>query len=141
MATELRREECDRLLRDSGSGVLSLSDGSETYAVPESFGYDGERLFFQLVWDTDSKKMAFIETTELATFTAFREEPAESVIVQGKLGPVPEDGQVLAATAIAENAVLPTLNVSPKKSPKELTFEFYTLEPTSISGRAFDAFV
>jgi nitroimidazol reductase NimA-like FMN-containing flavoprotein (pyridoxamine 5'-phosphate oxidase superfamily) len=140
MAIELTRNECDTLLREQNIGVLSLANGEDTYAIPESFGYNGENLYFQLVYDEDSDKMSFLEMTRKTTFTVYTESPAESVIVQGKIDPVSEDNQTLAATAIAENAVLPSLNVSLDKTPEELMFEFYRLQPESISGRRFESF-
>jgi len=108
MAEEMERTAIDAHLIDAGVGVLSLGSDADTYAVPESFGYDGECLYFQLVFDKDSTKMAFIDTTDMATFTVFTEDPPQSVLVRGHLEPVPEAEQTQAATAIAENANIPT---------------------------------
>ncbi|MDL0142354.1 pyridoxamine 5'-phosphate oxidase family protein [Halobacterium salinarum] len=57
MTTELSRTESDTLLFESGVGVLALTDGTEAYSIPESFGYDGETLYFQFVYTPESKKM------------------------------------------------------------------------------------
>lgn len=40
-ATRLTDETIDSFLREQPAGTLSLTNGQETYAVPESFGYDG----------------------------------------------------------------------------------------------------
>lgn len=133
----LSRDEIDDTLRDAGAGVLSLTDGQDTYAVPESFGYDGERLYFQSVYGDDSRKMAFIETTDLATFTVFTERPAKSVIVRGQLDPVPEDEMLRAQRAIAANATIPALNVSPDTRIDDLDFSIHRLDPEERSGRRF----
>jgi nitroimidazol reductase NimA-like FMN-containing flavoprotein (pyridoxamine 5'-phosphate oxidase superfamily) len=138
MTDELSREECDELLREMGSGVLSLTDGGETYAIPMSFGYDGVDLYFQFVDTDDSRKTAFIETTAVSTFTVYTEAPPRSVIVRGTLEPT--DDEALAAAAISENAVIPSLNVSSEESLDDLVFEFYHLSPTEVSGRAFEMF-
>jgi nitroimidazol reductase NimA-like FMN-containing flavoprotein (pyridoxamine 5'-phosphate oxidase superfamily) len=135
--TELRRDEIDTILRDAGAGVLSLADGRDTYAVPESFGYDGEHLYFQPVYDDASDKMAFVEATDLATFTVFTERPAESVIVRGRLVPVGDDETILAQRAIAANATIPALNVSPDTPIEELDCTLYRLTPEELSGRRF----
>ncbi|QHS16282.1 pyridoxamine 5'-phosphate oxidase family protein [Halopenitus persicus] len=138
MATvQLEADEIDEILRTAGSGVLSLCDGAETYAVPESFGYDGNALYFQLVHDDDSEKMAFIETTDAATFTVYDESPAESVIVRGPIETVPEDDHAIAMNAIAENAAIPTLNVSPTAALETLSMDLYQIRPADVSGRAF----
>ncbi|MGQ4556248.1 pyridoxamine 5'-phosphate oxidase family protein [Halobellus sp. GM3] len=138
MTTEMARPEIDERLRDSGAGVLSLTDGAETYAVPEAFGYDGDRLYFQFVTNGDSRKMTFIGTTEIATLTVFTERPAESVVVRGRLVPVPVDEQKRAAMAISENADIPAVNVFPETTPEGLTMEFYQLVPDAYSGRRFN---
>jgi len=138
MTREMGRAEIDDLLQGRGAGVLSLTDGSETYGIPESFGYDGELLYFQLVYDGDSEKMQLMESTETASFTVFTEEPAESVLVRGALERVPETAQTRAATAIAENANIPTLNVFPNTGPDDLSMAFFQLVPEEFSGRKFN---
>ncbi|ELY45163.1 pyridoxamine 5'-phosphate oxidase family protein [Natronorubrum sulfidifaciens] len=136
-ATALTRDEIDAFLREQGSGVLSLTDGAETYAVPESFGYDGGDLYFQLVSEPDSEKLAFIETTDVATLTVFTDTPARSVLVRGPLESVPDADRARASSAIAANATIPTLNVSPDSPTEALSFEFYRLVPQDLTGRAF----
>jgi nitroimidazol reductase NimA-like FMN-containing flavoprotein (pyridoxamine 5'-phosphate oxidase superfamily) len=140
MATELISTECDAVLRESGVGVLALTDGDEAYSIPESFGYDGETVYFQFAHTPESKKMAFLETTETATLTVYDEQPAKSVLVQGPVEHVPEDKQPQAASAITENASIPTLNVSPETTLKDVTMNYYQLAPTTITGREFDQF-
>jgi nitroimidazol reductase NimA-like FMN-containing flavoprotein (pyridoxamine 5'-phosphate oxidase superfamily) len=140
MTTELTQEEIDLLLCESGVGVLALTNGSEAYSIPESFGYDGETLYFQFVYTPDSKKMALLETTDTATFTVYDEQPAQSVLAQGPVESVPKENEPKAATAITENASIPTLNVYPDTRPDELTIEFYRLQPTTVTGRHFSAF-
>ena len=132
-------DEIDALLEEQGAGVLSLAADSDSYAVPESFGYDGEDIYFQFVYDDDSRKRAYMETTELVTFTVFTEEPARSVVVRGRLERVPADDEVLAAAAIAENAEVPTLNVIPDEEMEDLTAEHVRLVPEEVSGRVFEA--
>jgi len=137
VAVEMTVDEVDDFLRRQGSGTLSLADGAESYAVPESFGYDGEHLYFQLVQTDDSRKMQFIETTEVATLTAWHEEPPRSVVVHGAIEPVPETEEAAAANAIAENAMVPTLNVLPDCTLEELGMTYYRLIPAEQSGRKF----
>ncbi|QDX39461.1 pyridoxamine 5'-phosphate oxidase family protein [Salarchaeum sp. JOR-1] len=146
MTSELERPAVDQLLRANGTGVLALTNGTgvlaltngpDAYSFPESFGYDGEALYFQFVYDEDSKKMAFLETTDTASFTVYTTDPPESVIVTGPIEKVPEADRTVAAAVIAENAEIPTLNTDPEKHPRELTFDFYRLLPRELSGRVF----
>ncbi|WP_225336221.1 pyridoxamine 5'-phosphate oxidase family protein [Halomicrobium urmianum] len=139
-AALMEQSKVESLLRDENTGVLSLSDGTETYAVPQSFAFDGEDLYFQLVHSEDSRKMSFIETTDMATFTVFTDDmTAYSVIVQGEIEAVPETEIVRASRAFSENSVVPMLNVSIHKSVDELDFDFYRLRPVEITGRKFGA--
>lgn len=131
--------EIEKHLREIGTGVLSLTDGSETYAVPESFGYDGEDLYFQLVLHEASRKQSFIETTDIASVTVYAEQPARSIVVRGDLERLPDEEAHMATAALAENAVIPTLNVIPDAPVAELTFAYYRLTPREITGRKFGA--
>lgn len=136
-ARTLDRAEIDAHLRELGVGVLSLADGGETYAVPESFGYDGDALYFQFGYDDDSDKMSHVGTTDIATFTAYTVDPAWSVVVRGRLEFVPESDATTATEALASNATIPNVNVSPDAADGEIRFTFYRLVPDDISGRAF----
>jgi nitroimidazol reductase NimA-like FMN-containing flavoprotein (pyridoxamine 5'-phosphate oxidase superfamily) len=136
-AEELSRDEIDSILREATVGTLSMADGGDTYAVPQSFGYDGEDLYFQLVSHKESRKIAYLETTDRITLTVIVEDPWRSVIVQGPLRKVPDEDQQIAANAIAENATIPTLNVSIETPLEELATDFYQLEPETLSGRRF----
>src|SRR6056297_1301619 len=124
MTVDMSPSEIDALLEDSNAGVLSLTNGAETYAVPESFGYDGECLYFQFVYNEESQKMAFIETTDVATLTVFTENPTESILVRGRLEAVSDGNQPHAAAAISENASVPTLNVLPDTASEDLSMTF-----------------
>jgi len=140
MTSELSESESDELLCEAGVGVLAVTDGSDAYSVPESFGYDGERLYFQFVYTDDSKKMAFLEETETVSFTVHEATPARSVIVQGEVERVPDDDESRAATAIAENASIPTLNVYPGTGPDDIDIDYYQLTPSEITGRQFELY-
>jgi nitroimidazol reductase NimA-like FMN-containing flavoprotein (pyridoxamine 5'-phosphate oxidase superfamily) len=137
--TRMSRSEIDDFLENRGTGVLSLAYETDAYAVPESFGYDGEHLYFQLVYDDDSRKMACIDATDTVTFTAFTQTPPRSVIVRGALEAVSAEDEPLATEVIAENADVPTLNVLPDSQLEDLTTEHYRLVPEELSGRKFGA--
>jgi len=136
-ADEMTAEEVDAFLRDRGSGVLALTDGAESYAIPESFGYDGDALYFQLVHEEESRKMALVESTDVATLTAYTETPAASVVARGPLDVVSDGDALLASEALAENGTVPTLNVSTETPPSELAFDYYRLTPDDLTGRVF----
>jgi nitroimidazol reductase NimA-like FMN-containing flavoprotein (pyridoxamine 5'-phosphate oxidase superfamily) len=132
-------QEIDAFLTAQGAGVLSLAADADSHAVPASFGYDGDHLFFQFVFDDASRKRSYIEASDLVTFTALTEDPARSVVVRGTLERVPTDEETHAAGAIAETAEIPTLNVIPDAEMTRLTMEHYRLVPEQVTGRKFDA--
>jgi len=90
------RDEIDDFLRAQGTGVLSLSRDGTAYAVPVSFGYADDSLYFFLLrFGDDSRKLDFVETTDEASFTTYDVEDANrwrSVVVSGPLTEV-SDGE------------------------------------------------
>jgi hypothetical protein len=133
----MRRDDIDAYLRERGVGVLSLADGAETYAIPESFGYDGDALYFQFGYDDDSDKMDYVATTAVATFTVHTTDPARSVVARGPIAPVSDSATDRAAAALAANATIPNLNVSPDTADEDVDFVLYRLTPEVLSGRTF----
>lgn len=92
---ELTRDEIDRLPVEEGVGLLSLADDGVAYAVPISFGYDGEDrpYFFAIRFGEKSRKAEFMERTDTATFVVYTvSSPTKwrSVLVTGEVGTVPE---------------------------------------------------
>jgi nitroimidazol reductase NimA-like FMN-containing flavoprotein (pyridoxamine 5'-phosphate oxidase superfamily) len=136
-AHDMRRDEIDAFLRDVGTGVLSLTDGVETYAIPESFGYDAGTLYFQFGYDDDSDKLSYLSTTDVATFTAYTVDPARSVVARGPVERVTDQADDRAVAALAENATIPNVNVSPDTPDGDVQFACYRLDPDELTGRAF----
>ena len=67
MGTPMDSRDIDRLLTDSGWGVLSLAEGDEPYSIPVSFGYDGEDVFLALIRDSpENTKFEFIDEGQRA---------------------------------------------------------------------------
>jgi len=129
--------EVDAFLRKRGTGVLSLTADAETYAIPESFGYDGDALYFQFGYDDDSDKLSYVSTTDVATFTAYTVDPARSVVARGGIESLPAADADRATAAMAANATIPNVNVSPEADDGDVDFAFYRLQPEELSGRAF----
>lgn len=111
---EMSDEKIDSFLREQGVGVLSLTDGEDTYGVPVSFGYDGEEsLYFVFLRIGErSKKVEFAEQTGRAALTVY-DAPSKhvwtSVIAFGTLHRVPDDEWQELEAAIEDNAWYPSL--------------------------------
>lgn len=111
---KMDEQQIERFLRDQGFGVLSLTDGSEAYGVPVSFGYDGDsRLFFVFLRvGEQSKKERFAERTERASFTTYdviSKHEWRSVIASGRLRRVADDEWESVEQAVNDNAWYPSL--------------------------------
>ena len=85
-------------LRETETGVLSLSRDNESYAVPMAHYYDGDGLYVRLGVTDGSRKQAFIEATETACYVCYgteatddpREIDSWSVMLTGRLSEVPQ---------------------------------------------------
>ncbi|MFB6176502.1 MAG: pyridoxamine 5'-phosphate oxidase family protein [Halobaculum sp.] len=136
VANEMSAEEIERALRDHGTGVLSLARAGESYAIPVSYGYDGERCYFVFVgYHEPSTKAEFAETTERATLTVYDAPGIDewhSVILRGPLRKLTtaEDWDA-ANEAIEANAWYPSLfrNADPRGN-----VDLWALDPEEATG-------
>lgn len=97
----LSREESDAILREGTSGVLALSgDGGYPYAVPLSYLYDGERIFFHCA--KSGHKLDAIRRDPKASFCVIGQDDVvpskyttyfQSVIVFGTLRILEDDDE------------------------------------------------
>ena len=102
---ELSRQDCDAILYSCTSGVLALTgDGGWPYAVPLSYVYDGEKIFFHCA--TSGHKLDAVRSEPRCSFCVVAQDevsPEEyttrfkSVIAFGRLRVLEEDAQKRAA--------------------------------------------
>lgn len=64
-------EAVEARLEEAETGVLSLADDGDAYGVPLAYHWDGESFLFRLGVHPDSEKLAYIETTERASFLVY----------------------------------------------------------------------
>lgn len=135
-AVTMSDEEIGSLLRDQGFGVLSLAAENTAYAVPMSFGYDGQQLYFVFLQTAEeSTKIAFSDQTELAAFGVYdinSKHDWRSAIVYGSMTELPEDDWNAAVQAVKDNAWHPNLFAS--ASPMQ-GLQWWTLVPEDRTGR------
>lgn len=89
----LDRAAIDGRLAGAETGVLSLARDDEAYSIPVAYHWDGEAFVFRLGDHAESEKMAFIESTDLASFLVYDYRPADeswSVLATGRLERIPE---------------------------------------------------
>jgi len=116
---EMTDEEMVETLADVGYGTLSLSEEAGPYAVPVSFGYDGDAAYTYLLrFGEESRKIDAAERTERACLTVFEVESRfdwRSVVVTGPLEEV--DDVEHAEEVMEDNAWHPSLFASAATEP------------------------
>lgn len=131
--------EIDAFLGSAGYGVLAF--GSEgPYAVPMSYGYDAARreLYLHMSSFEGSEKQTRLEESTAVSLVVTRYERPDrwrSVVVDGQLKRLSadevRDRDVLSVFADSKLASVDVF--SPE--PSEISFEWYALTPTDITGR------
>ena len=138
---EMSDEEIDEFLYEQGHGTLSLGNRREMYGVPISFGYDGEKLYMSLLeFGDDSEKMAFVETTDVASLTVYAVATRfdwKSVVVRGEITDVPEEEIEYMDETLDDNAWFPT--IFPPSDPMT-GVHHVALVPEQMSGRKGQAY-
>lgn len=92
--TGLDRDAIDDRLRSAETGVLSLAAGDDAYGIPLAYHWDGDRFVFRLGDHPDSEKMAFLGSTDRASFLVYHytaPEDSWSVLATGRLRELPAD--------------------------------------------------
>ncbi|QCC50167.1 pyridoxamine 5'-phosphate oxidase family protein [Halapricum salinum] len=120
------------------TGVLSLADGNDAYAVPVSFYFqpDDQQLYFRLGFAPGSQKQKFLERTDLASFVVHGRADGrwKSVVASGRLEIVETeqrlDDPVLEAVQRLE---IPYFRVFDRPTD-EIEFGIYRLRAESLKG-------
>lgn len=136
---EMTDDEIDTFLDAVGYGVLAFG-GDGPYAVPMSYGYDAERrrVYLHMSSFDDSEKQTRLANSKAVSLVVTQYERPDrwrSVVVDGEL-------RRLSADAVREQDVHSVFADSKLASvdvfspdPSEISFEWYALEPTGITGR------
>lgn len=107
---EMDPAEVEAFLREQGVGLLALADAGTAYAVPISFGYDGEDAlyFFLLRFGEDSRKLDYLDATTEATLVVYDVQSStnwRSVVAAGPIERVPESDHEEMEAAMYDNAL------------------------------------
>lgn len=137
---EMSEREVEQVLKTAKYGVLSLAVADEAYAVPMSFGYDGEGLYFVFRRPaTGSRKLEFVEGTGRATFVvadvATKHDWA-SVLVEGPIGPVDDGEWPALLDALDEGAWFPS--VFSETDPREDFLGYYLVAERATGRKGAD---
>ena len=136
---EMTDDEIDSFLSDGGYGVLAFG-GNEPYAVPMSYGYNSKRreLYLHMSsFDGSEKQARLAESKSVSLVVSQYERPDRwrSVVVDGALESLSEleirQRDVLSVFADSKLASVDVFS----PDPAEISFDWYVLEPTDITGR------
>lgn len=154
MFREMRRkkqalslEECEQILYHGTSGVLALAgDDDYPYAVPISYVYDGEKLYFHCA--TSGHKLDAIRRNPKASFCVIGEDRVipekyttyfKSVIVFGILAIVDKEADKYAAIQKLALKYAPSSSSTSRKKAIENEWEslcILEMKVTHMSGKA-----
>ena len=136
--TEMSAAETDAFLGRNETGVLALARSDDPYAVPISYGYDGEtrQFYLRLVSTPESEKRAFLGSEPAAKLVVYEEDGDvyRSVVATGRL--VEIDPGELTVERIEQygRAKRPLFEIWGQEKP-DLDIKLYALEPEELSGR------
>lgn len=138
--TEMTPSEIDAFLARHETGVLSLAEGDEPYAIPISYGYDAdERVFYmRLVSTPESEKRQYLASEPRARLVVYEEtddgETYRSVVAVGTLEEIRPDE--LTADRIEQyGAARRPLFEIWGQSKEDLNIQLYEFAPESQNGR------
>jgi hypothetical protein len=146
--TEMTSAEIDAFLGRHETGVLSLAEGGTPYAIPVSYGYDGERRAFyvRLVSTPESEKRRFLGSSPSARLVVYEEADREgphgsgdratyrSVVAVGALEHVTPEELTVEHIEQYGAAKRPLFEIW-GESKRDLDIQLYTLDPEQLSGR------
>ena len=136
--TILSDNEIDSFLARHETGVISLAREGTSYAVPISYGYDGEhrRFYLRLVSNPESEKRAFLESTPHTRVVVYEEDDPVymSVVATGTLRETSRDELTVEHIEQYSEAKRPLFEIWGESLPA-LDVRLYRLDPDELSGR------
>jgi hypothetical protein len=137
-AVALDDDAVDEFLGPGGTGVLALAREGESYAIPVSYGFDGdERIFYlRLAFGPSSHKRTFISGTDVATLVVQRDtdDGWTSAVARGSLSEVTEAALSGAVSRAIHTMDIPFVEIYDRPA-RDLDYELFRLAPDSLTGR------
>lgn len=135
---EMSATEVDAFLSRHETGVLSLARDETPYAIPISYGFDGESrdVFLRLVSTPDSEKREFLASDPRARIVVYEEDGDEyaSVVGVGTLHRVDLDDLTPETIAQYGETQRPLFEIW-AEGKSDLDIELYRFVPERLTGR------
>lgn len=138
--TEMAEDVIDDFLGQCETGVLSLAQANEPYAIPISYGYDAsERVFYlRLVSTPESEKRKFLSSSPRARLVIYDEMDSgttyRSVVATGFLEEIPPEELTVNHIEQYSAAKRPLFEIW-GQSKRDLNIKLYKFKLTELSGR------
>lgn len=132
--------EMNDFLGRQETGVLSLADADEPYAVPISYGYDAtdQTFYMRLVSTPESEKRQFLASSPRARLVVYEENESRtdyrSVVAVGSLTEIPPEELTVDHVEQYGEAKRPLFEIW-GESKQNLNIRLYELDPDELSGR------
>ncbi|WP_458188461.1 pyridoxamine 5'-phosphate oxidase family protein [Haladaptatus sp. NG-WS-4] len=137
-AVQMTDREIIDFLGRGGTGVLSLADEGEAYAIPVSYGFDASarRFFVRLGFADESEKRTYLDASETARLVVYDEVASgwKSVIASGRIELVTDSDVDVSVVRVLREAELPIRTMF-DVPPDDVEFEMYQLVVDDLSGR------
>jgi nitroimidazol reductase NimA-like FMN-containing flavoprotein (pyridoxamine 5'-phosphate oxidase superfamily) len=119
------------------TGVLSLAEGNDSYAIPVSFAHKADEgaVYFRLGYGADSNKRRFVGAVDTASFVVHdqTDEGWKSVVVHGELEQLSENSLDSTVVQSVRDLDIPYFNVFDDASGN-LEFVIVRLDAASLTG-------
>lgn len=137
-AIRLDDDERDAFLGNGGTGVISLdtAEGDPPHSLPVSYGYDAttETFYFRLAVEPDTEKGELDGRAVSFVVHGESDDRWHSVVAAGRLDPTDDESIATEALEGFDRIHIPLIDIF-GEPPKEVSFEFYRLDPERIGTR------
>ena len=135
---ELDDDARDELLGNGGTGVISLSTAADDapHSLPVSYGYDAtaETFYFRLATDGDSEKGELADRPVSFVTYDQTDDEWQSVVAAGVLESTANEEIATETLAGLERVTIPYVDIFGEPL-EDVSFEFYRLDPASLTAR------
>lgn len=127
--------EITDFLKSQQTGVLSLADDDESYAIPVSFAYQNGDIYIRLGYGTDSQKRDFVETSDYVSFVVYdrTDDGWKSVVVRGTPETLAENSVDSTIAEVTRTLEIPFFRVF-RQDTDELEFNIVRIEVDDSTG-------
>ncbi|WP_158059267.1 pyridoxamine 5'-phosphate oxidase family protein [Halorussus halophilus] len=138
--TEMTETMTNDFLGQHETGVLSLAESDEPYAIPISYGFDSseQTFFMRLVSTPESEKRQYLASSPRARLVVYEESDSgatyESVVAVGSLEEIQPEELTVDHIEQYGDAKRPLFEIW-GNSKQDLNIRLYKLDPEKLSGR------